>query len=308
MRGRTIHLPLQGSFDHIIGSPLFTLIIFMTRGQGRIDVYGTGKGIKNPNIKECSLMSVPKPSGSNISSGLILSICCGIGKDSPNSFCSGGSIMTSLHTTVSRWGCGISEFIVTDCNESTRRTVKRMFHCKGSPTSTIREKYRWRCRWSHKASWNASLCKEKLWADKEVLSTKLILPSHLQHPGNTLYVCILERWKKMLSLWGQNYEWCLSFTIFFLLETFRRTGIMVSDKRWTINLVRGNVIITDDWYCMPAMAKGLMLPIPPSLAGNEINEQKLLSKASWPVKAGNNQRRMEPSNGWRWCTSLGVVQ
>ena len=61
--------------------------------------------------------------------------------------------MTSPHTTVSRWGCGVSEFIVMDCNESTRRTVKRMFHCKGSPTSTVRENCRWRCRWSPAIQW-----------------------------------------------------------------------------------------------------------------------------------------------------------
>ena len=132
----------------IIGSPLFTLIIFMTRGPGRSDVYGQGKEIKNSNIKECSSMSVPKHFGSNISLGLILSICCGIGKRPLDSFCSGGSIMTLRHTTVSRWAVVSlsSLWNVTDCRESTRRTMKRMFHCKGSPTSTVRGKYRWRCR------------------------------------------------------------------------------------------------------------------------------------------------------------------
>ena len=147
-----------------------------------------------------------------------------------------------------------------------------------------------------------SVSRQRKWCQPSWCS---LLTCNLQE---MLHMYIWKGRKKILSLRGQNLKWHFPFTILFLLETFRRTGKMVSEERWTIDLVRGAVIVTDDWYCMPAKAKGLIIPILPSLAGNEISEQRLSSKASWPVKAGNNQRRMEPFSGWRWSTSLGVVQ
>ena len=63
----------------VIVFPLLILIDFVARGQGRIEVE-TSKWNQYPYIEECSLMSAPKPSGNNISSGLILPIRCGIGQ------------------------------------------------------------------------------------------------------------------------------------------------------------------------------------------------------------------------------------
>ena len=125
----------------IIGSPPFTLIIFMTRGQGRIDVYGTGKGIKiltSENALACQSQNLP--AAIYISSVLILLICCRIGKEFSKQFLQWRFSQYITTHYCEQVGCGVFEFIVMDCNESTRRTVKGMFHCKGSPTSTVREK------------------------------------------------------------------------------------------------------------------------------------------------------------------------
>ena len=82
-----IHVPPLGSFDHSLS--LFILVALLTRGQERIEVGTITIILTSKNAFRCLS---PNPLAA------LSAWAC-----SPESFCRGGSIKTSLHTLVSRF-------------------------------------------------------------------------------------------------------------------------------------------------------------------------------------------------------------